>query len=102
MASLQLTSPGAPSDARKSRLKLSQAASEKPSADIVLSSGNFAFAAHCGFLEGVERSLTRDSVNSIVATSSGALAGNKTTRQDLDIAIEQPLNMKHQHLAPYA
>lgn len=44
-------------------------------ADIVLSSGQCAFAAHCGFLEGVERSLTRERIGAVVGTSTGALTG---------------------------
>lgn len=52
-----------------------QAPTSNASVDIVLSSGHCAFAAHCGFLEGVERSLTRGRVGAVLGTSSGALVG---------------------------
>lgn len=54
----------------------SSTAGSQPTTDVVLSSGNCAYAAHCGFLEGVERILTRSGVGAIVGTSSGALVGN--------------------------
>lgn len=46
-----------------------------PTADIVLSAGNCAFAHHCGFLEGVEQALSVDRVGAVLGTSSGALVG---------------------------
>lgn len=43
--------------------------------DIVLSSGQCSFAAHCGFLEAVELAFPRNSVGTVLGTSSGALIG---------------------------
>lgn len=54
----------------------------QPTADIVLSSGHMAFAAHCGFLEGVERSFLKDHVGAVVGTSSGALVGELTPKSE--------------------
>lgn len=43
--------------------------------DLFLSSGHRSFAAHCGFLEAVELAFSRNSVGTVLGTSSGALIG---------------------------
>lgn len=53
-----------------------------PTADIVLSAGNCAFAHHCGFLEGVEQALSVDRVGAVLGTSSGALVGKISICED--------------------